>query len=153
MEKAFNVHLNQYRMPEGRVAYANDAAPRLPASVAARLSGIIGLDNMVLAKPHSAAGAADVLDAVRPLGALPARRRIGSGRPSGGLTPADIKNIYNLTAVAVPGRGPERGDLRAGRRLLPGRHRRLCHQYSLPTDAGAFVNRATSTGTTARIGP
>ena len=71
VERAFHVHLNQYRMPEGRLAYANDAAPEVPASIAARLSGIVGLDSMVILSRTSAA-----------------RCRPTCGRPSGPSPPS-----------------------------------------------------------------
>jgi subtilase family serine protease len=32
-ESAFGVHIYRYRLPSGRVAYANSAAPEVPASI------------------------------------------------------------------------------------------------------------------------
>jgi Pro-kumamolisin, activation domain/IPT/TIG domain/Subtilase family len=52
IEKAFAVSLASYRLPGGRVAYANAQAPRLPAAIASYVSGIIGLNSIYLAHPE-----------------------------------------------------------------------------------------------------
>ena len=44
--RAFGTTLVNYRLPGGRVAYENTAAPRVPASIAPYIQGIIGLDNI-----------------------------------------------------------------------------------------------------------
>ena len=84
VEKAFDVRLNQYRMPEGRVAYANDAAPRLPASIAARLSGIVGLDNMLLLTPSFRAPGADGRAGLRAAPGAPVMRLLSARTFPGG---------------------------------------------------------------------
>ncbi len=89
MESAFHVHLNQYRTASGRIAFANDAAPLMPASIAARINGVVGLDDLVLPHPHLV---------VRPPASI-FSHTVGSGA-MGGLTPDDIKNIYNLNAAS-----------------------------------------------------
>jgi len=48
-ERAFGVSLARYRLPGGRVAYANTSAPRLPASVAPLVTGVLGLDDLASA--------------------------------------------------------------------------------------------------------
>jgi subtilase family serine protease len=45
-ERAFGVSLVDYRLADGRVAYANTSAPRLPASVAPLVTGVLGLDDL-----------------------------------------------------------------------------------------------------------
>jgi subtilase family serine protease len=49
--RAFGVHFHHVRLPSGRVAFANDAAPRLAAVAAPAIAGIIGLDNLALDHP------------------------------------------------------------------------------------------------------
>ncbi|MET3807075.1 hypothetical protein ABIB25_004097 [Nakamurella sp. UYEF19] len=49
---AFGTSFKQYRLATGRVAYANTSAPKLAASVASGVQGIIGLDNLVLDHPQ-----------------------------------------------------------------------------------------------------
>ncbi len=46
IDRAFGIELVSYRLPGGRVAYANSAAPRLPAAVAPLVTGVLGLDNL-----------------------------------------------------------------------------------------------------------
>ena len=46
IDHALGTDLTRYRMPGGRVAYANSAAPRLPASIAPLVAGVIGLNNL-----------------------------------------------------------------------------------------------------------
>ena len=46
IDRAFGIQLVSYRMPGGRVAFANSAAPRLPASVASLVDGVVGLNNL-----------------------------------------------------------------------------------------------------------
>jgi subtilase family serine protease len=47
LERAFGTPLVRYRLPAGRVAYANTAAPKIAANVAPYVSGVVGLDNLV----------------------------------------------------------------------------------------------------------
>jgi subtilase family serine protease len=46
-ERAFGTTLVRYRLPGGRVAYANTSAPKIAADVAPYVSGVVGLDNLV----------------------------------------------------------------------------------------------------------
>jgi kumamolisin len=50
-ESAFGVHIYRYRLPSGRVAYANSAAPEVPASIVSKLTDIIGLSDVTQAMP------------------------------------------------------------------------------------------------------
>jgi subtilase family serine protease len=52
IERAFNLTISDYKDSAGRVFFANDATPAIPASVAASVQGIIGLDNAVQDRPH-----------------------------------------------------------------------------------------------------
>ncbi len=45
-ERAFATSLVRYRLAGGRVAYANSAAPRIPAAAAPYVSGVLGLDTV-----------------------------------------------------------------------------------------------------------
>ncbi len=46
IEHAFGITLENYRMPGGREAYANTAAPVLPAAIAPLVQGVLGLSNL-----------------------------------------------------------------------------------------------------------
>ncbi len=103
VETAFKLRLNMYRTPQGRRFYAPDSGPEVPASIASRISGVIGLDNATRWHPHSYfVSAADA--------ALRMPNQIGHGQ-GGGLTPADIEKAYNLTGVSAKGAGQVLGIL------------------------------------------
>ena len=51
VERAFGTALASYRLPGGRVAYANSAAPRVAAAVAPYVAGVLGLSDVAV--PHS----------------------------------------------------------------------------------------------------
>jgi subtilase family serine protease len=46
IEHAFGITLDSYRLPGGRMAYANTAAPKVPAAVAPLVQGVLGLDDL-----------------------------------------------------------------------------------------------------------
>jgi hypothetical protein len=48
LEHAFGVSLADYRLPGGRVAYANTAAPKVPGAIAPYVEGVIGLDDLAV---------------------------------------------------------------------------------------------------------
>jgi hypothetical protein len=53
LERAFGVSLIDYRLPGGRVAYANATAPKIAASVAPVVQGVLGLNDLHQAQPES----------------------------------------------------------------------------------------------------
>jgi hypothetical protein len=72
VERAFGTTLLRYRLADGRVAFANTSAPRLPAAAAPYVQGVLGLTDLYL--PHS-----QLARAVRPVaraGRLPSRMRL-----------------------------------------------------------------------------
>jgi subtilase family serine protease len=50
---AFSTGFEQYRVPGGRVAFANTAAPQVTGTVASLVQTVVGLDNLTLATPGS----------------------------------------------------------------------------------------------------
>lgn len=108
IEAAFGVQMSRYQMPDGRVVYANSAAPTLPRSVAARVAGIAGLSNIAQMHPHLRrlqtssinpnASNPNYLNPNAPVPITSGGGGIGSG-PLGGLTPNDIKYAYGLSAI------------------------------------------------------
>lgn len=96
IEAGFNLRINMYRAPDGRVFHAPDKDPEVPEAIAARIGGVIGLDNATVWHPHSRV--------VSEAEAQAAPYQIGTG-PGGGLTPGDIRTAYNLNGVSVNGSG------------------------------------------------
>jgi len=91
VERGFNLHLNSYQDRNGRNFYAPDSDPEVPALIASRLHGVVGLDNSAVWRPHNSPMAAGT-------------SQIGSG-PGGGLAPKDVTKAYNLNGVAANGAG------------------------------------------------
>lgn len=85
VESVFGVPLDDYRAPDGRRYYAAASAPRLPASLAPDVTGVLGLSNRDVVTPS------------------PVLVSSTSAQISGvaGMTPADLDTAYNL--------GPLRG--------------------------------------------
>ena len=110
VESAFGVRLKQYQLPTGRVFRAPDSDPALPAGVANKLQGIVGLDTAEVWQTHNRVKPADPLAFLNaPAGQLTPDGSLtpfvtGSG-PNGGLSPADIKKAYGLTAATQTGAG------------------------------------------------
>ena len=100
VEAAFGVHLNRYRMSDGRAVYANASAPRLPRTIASRLAGVAGLSNLSRMRPRYHVPVAHAPSTVRTLTPLPGTTTIGSG-PNGGLAPTDIKYAYSLDTLTT----------------------------------------------------
>ena len=95
IEKGFGIRMMHYRTANGRVFHAPDSEPTVPAEMADKISGIVGLDdaleplsNLLLPPSANAGGSPNA----------------GSG-PAGGYTPSDIKTAYNLNGLPENGSG------------------------------------------------
>ena len=107
IEAAFGVQMSRYRLPSGRLIFANSAAPLLPRSIALRLAGVAGLNNIAEMRPYvrrmrarpivGASQAAQNSHAPIPITGSAGGN--GSG-PLGGFSPNDIKYAYDLSAIA-----------------------------------------------------
>ena len=96
IESAFGVQMSRYKLPSGETAYSNSAAPKLPRSIAVRVAGIAGLNNLARMRPH--------FRRLEPnsLAHAPAPITGGGGSgsgPLGGLSPNDIKYAYDLASI------------------------------------------------------
>jgi subtilase family serine protease len=81
IERGFGVTLDRYRMPGGRVAYANTAAPRLSATIAPLVQGVVGLDDLYPMEPP---------------GGSPAK-----------VAPAALKSVAQVSRVTPAAVGPQ----------------------------------------------
>ena len=81
IEHAFGLTLDSYRLPNGRAAYANTTAPKVPAAVAPLVQGVLGLNDLypvqrLSSGPRAATPAASIATG---RAARPARPAVGSG--------------------------------------------------------------------------
>jgi subtilase family serine protease len=95
VENAFKLHLYHYQDVAGHVFHAPDTDPTIPASLADRLSGVVGLNDAPIAHPDVSVPSADALKELLPLSDF------SSYTSPGGyyLTPQGIKTAYNLTQI------------------------------------------------------
>jgi subtilase family serine protease len=78
--RVLDTSLLEYRLPGGRVAFANSTAPRVPSSLAAVITGVDGLSNLYLARSAAVAPAAPTAHAA--VGAQ-STQRPDIGNPTG----------------------------------------------------------------------
>jgi kumamolisin len=101
VESAFSLQLRFFDGPDGREFYAPDNDPEVPGFVAARIAGIVGLDDVDVWHTHSQRIPAAEANLASPF-------QIGTG-PGGGLTPVDITTAYNLNSATANGTGQTLG--------------------------------------------
>ena len=96
IESAFNLQLHRYQLPSGRLFFAPNANPEVPASVASVISGVVGLDNHAVWRPFYRK-LEDVYSPQDESQASP------SGPNNSGYAPKDIIEAYNLSGVSAKG--------------------------------------------------
>ncbi|WP_224961175.1 protease pro-enzyme activation domain-containing protein [Geomonas subterranea] len=97
VEAAFDLQMHQYQAHSGHNFFAPDREPGVPDAVAARISGMVGLDSSAAWHTHSHAARATEVPMATPY-------QVGTG-PGGGMTPKDIAAAYNLSSVGATGAG------------------------------------------------
>jgi hypothetical protein len=90
VEMAFGVHLQHLLDRHGRRFHAPDSEPKVPASISALLTSVVGLDDSAVWQPQSVSQKATL-----GFNSLAAPLQIGTG-PNGGLSPTDIRTAYGL---------------------------------------------------------
>ncbi len=105
VQQAFQVTLNYYESPSGRLYYSPSGTPSLPAGIALVTSGVVGLDNAAVRVPNITrpVSPASILE-----GGSAAAPPAGSG-PGGTLIPSDIRTVYNLNGAGLDGAGQTLG--------------------------------------------
>ncbi len=117
VEAAFGIHLMSYRATNGHVFHAPDADPLIPAALAGRLTGIVGLENSAVWRPHlhrlqTGPKRSFFPGMQQPRSGMQQPRLNMAEHPNGtgsgpgqGFTPGDIKTAYNLNSVTQNGSG------------------------------------------------
>jgi hypothetical protein len=105
LEHAFGVTLAGYRLPGGRVGYANTAAPKVPAAIAPYVKGVIGLDDLAVPQHMSDLVATPAQPADKPL-SVPAAKgpqacpaAAGTAAADGGYTASQLAEHYGLSGL------------------------------------------------------
>jgi subtilase family serine protease len=100
IENAFSVHIYNLTTSDGRLVHTADSKPTIPAAIASRVVGLIGLDN--LAKPRALGRRAP---AAATVGLSESPSDLWVSGPAGGLAPSDVRRIYNATVTNATGSG------------------------------------------------
>ncbi|MBA3816276.1 MAG: S8/S53 family peptidase [Parachlamydiaceae bacterium] len=103
LEKAFNVQIDQYQSLHGRTFYAPTNDPAVPNSIATIISGIVGLDNHAVWRPHHYLKEVTTKSTESEKVTTPSL--LAPSGPNGGLSPRDITTAYNLSGVSANGTG------------------------------------------------
>ena len=93
VEHAFRVNINHYKKSDNSEFFATDTDPTIPFSVAGKITGIAGMDNVITFQAHNHKHPMTVMTA-----------KIGTG-PGGFLAPRDIYTAYNLNSITANGGG------------------------------------------------
>jgi subtilase family serine protease len=100
-EQAFGIAMIRYRLPGGRVAYANASAPKLAALAAPLVSGVLGLDDLATlhdSLQHLSATAAKA----GPAGPSPTAPTAAAPEPCADATSAALKvGSYTTNQIAL----------------------------------------------------
>ncbi len=89
-ERAFGVQLDNYRRTDGSTFLAADRTPALPRNVAARVRGVVGLDNSRQRTPHIVPGPA-----------FPEGNRTATPRTGGCSTVPETRNAFTPPQLAT----------------------------------------------------
>jgi subtilase family serine protease len=137
IEHAFGITLDQYRLAGGRVAFANSAAPKLSASVAPLVEGVLGLNDLYSAQPLDVPNS--VTGSSRPLtrngsDGIPAVKPAATGpQPCAAATEAGSNTINAFADYYLMSPLYSLGDLGQGQRIGI-----LELEPNLPSDVSAY---------------
>ena len=103
VQRAFAVTEARVRLPDGRAAFANERAPRVPAAIAASVRVILGLDDVARQQPQAlirAPRAGARVPAARPRavgsGPAPCAAAASIATTMGGYTADEVAGAYGL---------------------------------------------------------
>jgi subtilase family serine protease len=110
---AFSTGFEQYRVPGGRVAFANTIAPQVTGTVAPLVQTVVGLDNLTLPTPGSRrATSGGALARPRPEGGSggpqPCSTAVADATTDGSYTTNQVASAYGFSSIYG------QGDLGAG---------------------------------------
>ena len=111
LSSALSTSFERYQIPGGRTAFANTAAPALPASVAGLVRGVVGLDSLQVPTPAgvdrrpSARARATPHGKPRTNGAPGSTGACGRASAIGGYTAAEIASAYGFDDLYAAGDG------------------------------------------------
>jgi hypothetical protein len=96
---AVHTSLTEYRLASGRSARANTSAPTLPASVAAQVQGVVGLDQVTQAAPSARQPVAASAALPAAAGPVACAAAASAAAGNGAYTPAQIAHHYGIDSL------------------------------------------------------
>ncbi|MCU1492657.1 MAG: hypothetical protein JWO62_421 [Acidimicrobiaceae bacterium] len=106
LERALSTRFSRYRLPGGSTAFANDAAPLLPSSVAAHVQAVLGLNSLAAVAPTGLARVVSTVATKHPAtssaGPVASSSCVGAAGSSG-YTADQIASAYGLTGLYSSG--------------------------------------------------
>jgi subtilase family serine protease len=109
-DRAFGITELRYRLADGRIAYANSAAPRVPAALAPYIQGVAGLSNLYLPSSMSVrapsvsgrtAAAGPAVPAAT--GPRPCTAAVDAAVKAGAYTADEVANHYTIAPLYAQG--------------------------------------------------
>jgi hypothetical protein len=106
--KAFSIGFRRYRLPGGRIAFANMRAPMFPAAAARYVQAVVGLDDLTLPQPAGLARPAGrrALQAspqVETGGPQPCTAAVNAAAALGAYTADQLASAYDFSALYAAG--------------------------------------------------
>src|SRR6185312_1508596 len=109
MSRTFGTSFERYRVAGGRTAFANTAAPALPASLSGLVQGVVGLDSLQVPRPAGLAqrrpGGSGSHAAARSATAPGEGAACSPAASTGGYTAGEIADAYGLSDLYAAGDG------------------------------------------------
>jgi len=101
---AFSTSFEQYRLRSNRIAYANNSAPKIPATIASDVEGVIGLDDLYvptsgISHSRGRRSSGDPQPAIVTGGPQPCSAATNDATEEGGYTADEIASAYGFSQL------------------------------------------------------
>ena len=106
VERSLSTGFDSYRLASGRVAMANTAAPRLPASIAGKVQAVIGLNTLAtdeVAPPSPKRSSGGSVGAPAATGPTACAAAVTAGQNTGGWTENQLAKAYSFNGLYTKG--------------------------------------------------
>jgi subtilase family serine protease len=97
--RAFGIGFVQDRLSTGRIVREPTARPEIPSALASSVGGVVGLDNLSLARPQTARPPAGSRSTLAPSDSGPVSHAGPSGCNEAGATATDLAQAYRMSSL------------------------------------------------------